>query len=216
MIASDTLKRCTTCRAEKPLDEYYRDKRRGGYRASCKECCRAADKSYHAENREQRLQQRKEYRDRNPELAIQRSRAYYAAHRDEEIIKRREYYRAHREEQAAYSAERRQDPAVVQAQRERCLDHYYRNKPAYTAAVARRRARKLGNGYEKYDRLAIYERDAGTCHLCGEHVDLADFSIDHIIPISKGGPDTPSNVATSHLSCNKSRGTKPVANRGGI
>lgn len=66
---------------------------------------------------------------------------------------------------------------------------------------------------------AIFMRDHHVCHLCGERVNISDApnisgslapSIDHLIPVSKGGSDHPSNLKTSHLSCNKSRGNRPV------
>jgi 5-methylcytosine-specific restriction endonuclease McrA len=91
----------------------------------------------------------------------------------------------------------------------------YRVNPGpYKTLSTRRRALIAGNGSEPYDRLEIYDRDQGICHLCHEFVEWDDFSIDHLIPISKGGPDTPANVATSHLRCNLSRGNRPL-NRGG-
>lgn len=91
----------------------------------------------------------------------------------------------------------------------------YRKKfPEKHAAVQqRRRAKKAGNGYEQYDRNDVYERDGGICCLCDEHVDITirwpdplSFSIDHIIPVSKGGADMLNNVQTAHLCCNISKG----------
>lgn len=55
----------------------------------------------------------------------------------------------------------------------------------------------------------LYQRDHGFCQLCGEPVDFnADPnsdeypSIDHIIPISKGGDHTWENVQLAHRGCN--------------
>ncbi len=66
---------------------------------------------------------------------------------------------------------------------------------------------------------AIKLRDKGICHLCKNPV--ADFgnikevgcklgSLDHLIPISKGGSDYPSNLKIACLCCNKSRGNKDL------
>lgn len=81
----------------------------------------------------------------------------------------------------------------------------------------RRKARKRGNGpIEKINPFVVYERDNGLCHLCGEPVPPEDASLDHVIPISRGGPHTYENVALSHLICNLRRGVKPVVTaRGG-
>lgn len=61
-------------------------------------------------------------------------------------------------------------------------------------------------------------RDGLICHLCGFKIDESgirgqdDFiiSIDHIIPLSKGGTDYPSNLKASHQTCNKGRGDRGV------
>jgi 5-methylcytosine-specific restriction endonuclease McrA len=55
----------------------------------------------------------------------------------------------------------------------------------------------------------VYRRDEGKCQLCGDPVDLSirwpdplSASLDHVVPQSKGGPHTFSNVQLAHLSCN--------------
>jgi len=61
----------------------------------------------------------------------------------------------------------------------------------------------------------IYERDGWRCGLCGESIDpLAAWpdqlsaSLDHIIPLSKGGHHIPGNVQAAHLSCNVRKGDR--------
>ena len=58
-------------------------------------------------------------------------------------------------------------------------------------------------------RQAVMARDAGICHLCGgPHAD----AIDHIVPVSWGGSDDPSNLAPAHTSCNtRKRDARPDA-----
>lgn len=41
------------------------------------------------------------------------------------------------------------------------------------------------------------------CNYCGEHLSPKDFSPDHIVPLSKGGRNIISNIATSCWICNK-------------
>lgn len=66
-------------------------------------------------------------------------------------------------------------------------------------------------------RLALYERDNWTCHLCGDSVNPdADFnandypSLDHLTPRSLGGSDEPDNLRTAHRGCNARRGVRDV------
>lgn len=65
--------------------------------------------------------------------------------------------------------------------------------------------------------LDLGERDGWTCHLCGEPVkrppwssELDDATIDHLIPVSKGGSHTWANVALAHFMCNTLRGAKDL------
>lgn len=65
---------------------------------------------------------------------------------------------------------------------------------------------------------AVYKRDHGVCWICGQPCDFeANYndnnypSIDHVIPISKGGKDTWDNVRLAHRYCNsKKRNISPV------
>lgn len=79
----------------------------------------------------------------------------------------------------------------------------------------RRQALKLGLPTERYTTEEIAERDGFICGLCEEPVDmtlsgrnLRGPTIDHIIPISKGGPDTRVNVQLAHLRCNIIKGNR--------
>jgi hypothetical protein len=51
-------------------------------------------------------------------------------------------------------------------------------------------------------RAELIERDNWTCHYCGEVVTTATATLDHIIPQSSGGPNTPENLTTACLTCN--------------
>jgi hypothetical protein len=73
-----------------------------------------------------------------------------------------------------------------------------------------------------YSRDTILKRDDYTCYLCGGKVDLnAPYNmkeegwemyphLDHVIPLSKGGDDTPDNVRTTHAKCNMAKLDTPV------
>jgi hypothetical protein len=81
---------------------------------------------------------------------------------------------------------------------------------------ARRRwkARKRGAAQaEPYTLAQVAERDGWVCQLCrGEHgkvrrkrrwnSDPQGASIDHVVPLSKGGDDTLANVQLAHFGCN--------------
>jgi len=49
----------------------------------------------------------------------------------------------------------------------------------------------------------VYERSGGKCGICGKDVLYDDCTIDHIIPLSRGGTNDISNLRCACSSCNK-------------
>jgi 5-methylcytosine-specific restriction endonuclease McrA len=54
-------------------------------------------------------------------------------------------------------------------------------------------------------RLKVFARSKFRCHLCGRYVPPEERSLDHIIPLSEGGPDTTANLMLAHVACNTRR-----------
>ena len=79
--------------------------------------------------------------------------------------------------------------------------------PEQRAEVQNRRRVRLRSGVvEKIDPREIYERDGGRCHICGKRVARNKMSLDHLIPVARGGDHVALNVRLAHLSCNVKRG----------
>lgn len=55
-------------------------------------------------------------------------------------------------------------------------------------------------------RIQILARDSYTCRYCGSRV--GPFHVDHVVPWSKGGPNTVENLVTACKFCNLRKGTK--------
>lgn len=85
---------------------------------------------------------------------------------------------------------------------------------------ARRRKRERSLTYKPIPLTKLIERDCGICQLCGEPVDITDGwydanggfhigrdypTVDHIIPLSKGGDNTWDNVQLAHHRCNSGK-----------
>ena len=92
-------------------------------------------------------------------------------------------------------------------------------RAGYTAAAAasyhRRRALKKGATVENFTPDEVYERDGWTCGLCSEPVDShlkwpdpMSVSLDHVIPLSRGGEHSRANTQCAHLSCNVRKGAQ--------
>jgi hypothetical protein len=65
---------------------------------------------------------------------------------------------------------------------------------------------------ERFTTREIAERDDWLCHLCDGEVSPEDWSIDHLVPVSKGGPHIRSNVRLAHKLCNSVRGAEELLN----
>lgn len=72
------------------------------------------------------------------------------------------------------------------------------------------RIRKAG-GRENISREAVFERDGGRCHICGDLVEQSNWHLDHLVPVVLGGQHTMLNVAVSHPQCNIRRGARGPA-----
>ena len=93
-------------------------------------------------------------------------------------------------------------------------ERYYARKLAWQKAnpekraesEGRRRTRLRGGFVEPVDPFAVAERDGWRCHICGDTVARRDMSLDHLVPIARGGTHEMTNVRLAHLSCNVKRG----------
>lgn len=73
----------------------------------------------------------------------------------------------------------------------------------------RRRARLLGAWDEDVDIENVYTRDGGVCGVCGEPVDRSltwpdkqSLTLDHIVPLARGGRHSSANCQVAHAVCN--------------
>lgn len=90
---------------------------------------------------------------------------------------------------------------------DRRRDNYHRRRALKKAAATGR----------PVIRDEIAARDGYRCGICSSRVDMAKVwphpmspSLDHVVPLTKGGAHDPSNVQLAHLRCNSAKG-----NRGG-
>ncbi len=60
----------------------------------------------------------------------------------------------------------------------------------------------------KFSRGNIYLRDHNRCQYCGRKFPTSELSLDHVVPISRGGRSTWENVVCACLNCNVQKGNK--------
>lgn len=89
-----------------------------------------------------------------------------------------------------------------------CQDRY-RDRDLRIPGTGIRRARQR----QPIDCVEVFNRDEWRCGLCGgrinselKHPHPLSASVDHVVPISRGGADIYSNVQAAHLICNLHKG----------
>jgi len=73
---------------------------------------------------------------------------------------------------------------------------------------------KIPKASVRLNRRNIYDRDDHTCYLCNKRFGEGRLSVDHIIPVSKGGKTEWTNVITCCRACNYKKGDKLLGDLG--
>ena len=60
----------------------------------------------------------------------------------------------------------------------------------------------------KFSRHNIYVRDSSRCQYCGRRFSTSELSLDHVVPLSKGGATSWENVVCACLPCNVRKGNR--------
>jgi 5-methylcytosine-specific restriction endonuclease McrA len=58
----------------------------------------------------------------------------------------------------------------------------------------------------RFNRKWVFLRDNYQCQYCSKDLTVKECTIDHVVPVSKGGRTTWHNVVTACYSCNNSKG----------
>lgn len=205
---------CSQCGADKPHSEYHRRaKASDGLMAACKDCRRAKNREYMRTYEHPNPAARREYgakwrRDNAGRIADYRKK--YAKVNAAAISSYMKAYRtANRERlqatKAAYHV------ANASRIRRKVRDWQQNNPERFQELVMRRRARLLNAKVGRVDLAALW---TGCCAICGEvmdpdlrHPDPMSKSVDHIVPLARGGSHSQQNLQYAHFVCNLRKGT---------
>lgn len=182
---------CTKCHQTKPLGDYSRHRSAPNGRAwQCKACMYPAHRQWSAENREVGRRYQAARRAADPERARAADRR-----RDRDKKRARD---------AAYRARSRDDRNA----RRRAA--YPINIEAHRAWKRARRARMAGADADltRHEWEAIKAAFGYRCAYCGVHPQR--LTMDHVIPLSRGGAHTRTNVVPACWSCNSSKQDGPA------
>lgn len=203
LVINGQLK-CTKCGLIKPVSEFSKGKNKSGYRSHCKQCVHEA----YEKDKERILQQHKGYYEQNKEKYLQNCREYREAHKEENKEYFKEYYKNHSEELKAKNSIRFKKSTPEQLAKRKAYAHsltgtekyreYKRMKFHYRKAMID----KLPHDFTKKEWKEVQARFNHKCAYCGKETKLTQ---DHIIPVSKGGGYTKSNIVPCCASCNSSK-----------
>lgn len=122
---------------------------------------------------------------------------------------------------------RETNPFVVKICRE-CGElfriNYRANRTSFCSfKCARKSGKRVRRAHEKNQFVChvamndIYLRDGGKCQICGKRVDrklippnMMSATLDHIIPLSKGGLHEPNNIQLAHFICNSKKSDQMI------
>lgn len=231
-----TTKTCSRCHVEKPLDAFAKSKSgRLGLRQCCRACWSLANKQRYAEQREHILAVNRAWREANPERmeglreawrqnhpealrAIhlrwlnshkeeerQRAARYHLANADANHARNKVWREAHKEERAQSFAQwRKANPDYF-------TEWNAANPDKVRDKSVRRRAQLRGQFLESVYLSVLIERDKRTCGICGKRIASGQESVDHILPVSKGGAHSYANTRLAHRLCNVRRNNRGTA-----
>jgi 5-methylcytosine-specific restriction endonuclease McrA len=103
-----------------------------------------------------------------------------------------------------------------------CKEKAKRKARRMKAAENKRRKRGGKVHGVTYDPYAVFKRDKWKCYMCNNKTQKKNIyshnaaEIDHVIPLSKGGKDIPSNVKCCCRRCNGEKGDRLIAVTGNL
>lgn len=174
-------KPCKKCGQTKPLTDFHKNPLiKDGHKNSCKEC-----ESLHY----------KIYREKNPRVVTKEQKERWGRNRllntpseDSRAASREWYYKNKDRHRAAHKK-------------------YLSKNPGLNASyVSKYQARKRGNGVFDIRKKELKRLRLGPCFYCGEN--KSRMTIDHIIPIKRGGTHSIGNLVSACGSCNSSKRDK--------
>lgn len=196
MISVNLLEKiCNDCGERKTVGEFYPLKS-GRWRPTCKPCNIASAAAWQRANREKCCAATARYRAKDPEGYRAKDRARYAKDPQKAMKRILEYEKRNRK---------------------LCTDkmNAWCKTPAgkVNAAVQghRRRARML-DAYSPDADARIRELKSSTqqCYICGVWLSPEEVTVDHIVPLARGGRHTATNLDPACSWCNSSKGARSL------
>jgi hypothetical protein len=222
-----TVQVCRICKVGKPTTEFYKRTNKTGHRTECKDCRRKYGKLYRLEHKAEIANAKKMQAQLHPEKVRARRERYKRAHPDRVRATQKRYAQVHPENgrfrQKRY---RKAHPDRVAAKNKRWtegnLEHIIAYRKRYRQTEVYKLSARVNSHNQKTKRAIVGHLSLGTvqqvyednikkygtltCELCFDVIVFGNDSIEHSIPIVRGGTHERSNLGVAHLPCNLFKG----------
>lgn len=211
MLFNITHKQCSKCKKIKNLDDFYKEKRnKSGRHSWCIECSREKSKKWISKHPEQHRENTKTWYANHPEKIVEKNKKYREKYPDKVRERLKEWHNKnktyanevsrrwyHNNREYACLQSRTWAKENVERTRQRNRVRLSRKKFA-DGIITAQEEREL---FEKYNYTCINPNCPDTSQ---------PITLDHIVPLARGGTNTIENAQPLCRSCNSSKGTKTI------
>jgi 5-methylcytosine-specific restriction endonuclease McrA len=197
---SPDMKQCRKCGATLPATtEYFARDKKGklGLHYWCKPCCQQSGRQYKRENKEAMADYMRQFEETHRAERQAYKREYREIHNNHIVQYRRDYRAANHDQ-------------ILEHQRQYDVEN--REKSIQRGHRRRAKAQDSGGWYTEADLNTLYELQGGQCCWCGRAMinrilyrtapRCDKFTVDHLIPIHRGGSNWWWNIVLACPQCN--------------
>lgn len=190
------MRKCSKCSRKLPTEAFTKDRTTSdGLSRWCRECKSAYHKEYYKNHATDLKQYQKDVRTTQPKVVAERAHQTYQKRKEAAL----NYSKQHRQQHV--------ERYRHLAQQSRARDRVRSNTQALKAWHKRRATFKAADdGTVTKEALGLlYRTWSGVCPICGR---TAPPTLDHIIPLAKGGLHSICNLQLMCGRCNSAKGAK--------
>lgn len=185
------MKQCSKCGQAQPLENFYfRKSSKDGYHQQCKKCLLKQVSNNYFANSELAKNRSKKWRKDNSEHKKNVDKNWREKNKDYVLLKNAEWRKDNKEQH-----------------RQNAINWSKNNPDKCKESNAKRRQNKTTNGTYAISVKELKKLYSSPCIYCQS---TKQISLDHVVPVSRGGSHGIGNIVPACKSCNSSKGSKTI------
>ncbi|MGK5083949.1 HNH endonuclease [Bdellovibrionota bacterium FG-1] len=92
------------------------------------------------------------------------------------------------------------------------MEDYYFLDPAHTDPKRMKKEREKAQKLRK-TQWWLTQLNQGLCYYCGQRVESRQLTMDHVVPLARGGTSTEGNIVAACRECNREKKLETPAER---